>query len=115
MPANAPLRGTAASQNWMELVNLDGASAMYLMLMHWTRPATLALCERTLGMELVKIRPRKDVRNAPKGLSSEFHQIRSHTNTTLLHKTANRTDPLLSRTRLVSSIAAPLASLAPLR
>ena len=55
------------------------------------------------------------LRNAPKGLSSEFHHIRSHTNTTLLHKTANRTDPLLSRTRLVSSIAAPLASLAPLR
>ena len=56
----------------------------------------------------------KLVRNAPKGLSSEFHPIRSHTGTTSFKKTANGTDPLVKRTGPVNSIAAPLASLAPL-
>ena len=38
------------------------------------------------------------LRNAPKGLSSEFHPIRSHTGTTSYLKTANGTDPLVKRT-----------------
>ena len=66
-------------------------------------------------MELVAKKGLEDVRNAPKGLSSEFQPNRSHTDTTLPLKTANRIDPLWSRTRPVNSIAAPLASLAPLR
>ena len=66
-------------------------------------------------MELGKKFKRSSLRNAPKGLSSKFHPIRSHTGTTLNRKTANGTDPLASRTGHIPSIAAPLASLAPLR
>ena len=66
-------------------------------------------------MELVKIQRIQDVGNAPKGLSSEFHPIRSHTDTTSIQKTANGTDPLVSRTGHIPSIAATLASLASLR
>ena len=65
-------------------------------------------------MELVKIQCIPTLGNAPKGLSSEFHQIRSHTDTTSIEKTANRDDPPVRRTRPVSSITASLASLAPL-
>ena len=65
-------------------------------------------------MELVKNKRIPTLGNAPKGLSSEFHPIRSKTKGTLDCETANRTDPLASRTGPVSSIPASLASLAPL-
>ena len=91
------------------------------MLLGTPRPASLASCSADLlnklpqKMELVKIQRIPALGNAPKGLSSEFHKIRSKTKTTLTQETANGTDPLVKRTGPVNSIAAPLASLAPLR
>ena len=66
-------------------------------------------------MELENKKALQSIRNAPKGLSSEFHANRSHTDTTLDQKTYEPDGPPESRTGLVNSIAAPLASLAPLR
>ena len=66
-------------------------------------------------MELVKIQRIPALRNAPKGLSSEFHPNRSKTKGTSGHETANPHDPLASRTGHIPSIAATLASLASLR
>ena len=91
------------------------------MLLGMPRPAALASCSANLlnklpqKMELGKKFKCTSLRNAPKGLSSEFHQIRSHTGTTSFRKTTNGTDPLASRTGLIPSIAASLASLATLR
>ena len=65
-------------------------------------------------MELVKIQRIQDVGNAPKGLSSKFHPIRSKIKGTLQEKTANGRGPPASRMGPVSSITASLASLAPL-
>ena len=48
-------------------------------------------------MELVKIFFDQALRNAPKGLSSEFHPNRSKTKGTSFAKTANGDDPLASQ------------------
>ena len=66
-------------------------------------------------MELAKFHYPPDLGKGPKGLSSEFHQNRSHTGTTCMEKTTNATDPLVRRTGHITSIAATLASLASLR
>ena len=58
-------------------------------------PSATLLNKLPQKMELVKKLKRRNVGNAPKGLSSEFHPIRSHTDTTLIYKTANGTDPLV--------------------
>ena len=64
----------------------------------------MALFEKTL----------RDLGNAPKSLSSEFDGARSETKNTYYHFSANGEDPLARGMGHIPSIAAPLASLAPL-
>ena len=65
-------------------------------------------------MELVKKQCTPVLQNALKGLSSEFHPIRSKIKGTFHYETTNGNDPPASQTGPVSSITASLASLAPL-
>ena len=66
-------------------------------------------------MELVQKKVIPDLRNAPKCLYSKFHGARSKYKTTLVRETANGDEPLRGRMGHIFSIAASLASLAPLR
>ena len=66
-------------------------------------------------MELVKILDPPALGNAPKGLSSEFGQNRAKHWASLSTETANEPYPLVSQMPFICSVAASLASLAPLR
>ena len=62
-------------------------------------------------MEPVNVQRILTLRNAPKGLSSKFHPIRSKIKGTLKEKTAKGRGPPASQTDPVGSITASLAPL----
>ena len=94
---------------------MHGACTLCKLLLGMPRPAALAPCSATLlnklpyKMELVKIQGAPALRNAPKGLSSGFHPIRSKTKGTLIHETTNGNDPL--RAKQVLSVVSQLRRL----